>query len=31
MSGEAISIEKNVVYATHDGEDLKGTLYRPAQ
>lgn len=30
MAGEAISVEKNVVYAVHDGEELKGTLYRPA-
>src|SRR4051794_2703950 len=30
MANETFSVEKNVVYATHDGEQLKGTLYRPA-
>ena len=26
----AVQVEKNIVYATHDGEALKGTLYKPA-
>ena len=30
MSGSQVQIEKDVVYATHEGEALKGTLYRPA-
>ena len=30
MSGAQVQIEKEAVYATHDGEVLKGTLYRPA-
>jgi acetyl esterase/lipase len=30
MAGETFSVEKDVLYATHDGEQLKGTLYRPA-
>lgn len=30
MAGETVIVERNVVYATHDGQDLKGTLYRPA-
>jgi acetyl esterase/lipase len=30
MPGESVSVENNVVYAVHDGQELKGTLYRPA-
>ena len=30
MSGSAITIQKDLVYATHEGQALKGTLYKPA-
>ncbi len=30
MSSAEISVETGVIYATHDGQELKGTLYRPA-
>lgn len=29
MSGSGVTIEQNIVYATHEGQALKGTLYRP--
>lgn len=29
MAGENFTVEASVVYAVHDGQELKGTLYRP--